>query len=882
MSETVRPLARIAAPLGALLLILVLGVQPAAAQINPGVGALLSAGEEEEPAAEPSGERDLIQALEDSVAEGAEIIIIRRPSADEGSEAATPGAQAPRGDGYPSGDDYARLASGESVIVEMARNGIERFFIGVADRVRAADALHDEMLRQLAARSPTREAAFFIDVALDTVFYLAVSTVAVILVFGVIIVRPWFLRQKSPNPQTIEEKLPILLLRAGLGIFGACLAVICAIVLGAFFGDVGHVVGDTPQHEATQATLIVIFGAYLAVRLVAIGWRVVLAPYLMAYRIPKLRDGEARRLFAWLFATGALALIFQAYCVWLEALRLSPGFHALVSSGLTLVVVLLNILFVLFNGRTVSRAIRGGRPRSESSWPARWASLLWGPATIVYSIAAWVVMTTEFIEGEAAGAVPLIVGAYVVMLSAFAVYALVSAIISWVFGAAERRRRAAAVAAAAPTERAAFSSSAARGGQPVEEATILADLAPGEADGPDEPAEGAPTTADEGKAARPAATRRPGGMRTARDLGRRVATILAIAAGFIAFLRIWSTETAALEVTPFVDGLIDISVVVLFGYIAYHALRIWIDQRIEAEGGYDAPPEPGEGEGGAGASRLATLLPLFRNFILTIITITVVLIVALELGVNVAPLFAGAGIVGLALGFGAQALVRDILSGAFFLIDDAFRKGEYVDLGTVKGVVERISVRSFQLRHHLGYLHTVPFGEIQSLTNYSRDWVVMKLPLRLTYDTDAEAVRKKIKKLGEELLQDPVHGPKFLQPLKSQGLVQMDESAMIMRVKFMTKPGEQWVLRKVILAKIRDLFEREGIKFAHREVTVRVAEGPAPGYPSGPQPALEGAGAGQGGAPLTEAQKRAIAGAAAPTLAQRQDAIGDDPLDGGD
>ena len=121
----------------------------------------------------------------------------------------------------------------------------------------------------------------------------------------------------------------------------------------------------------------------------------------------------------------------------------------------------------------------------------------------------------------------------------------------------------------------------------------------------------------------------------------------------------------------------------------------------------------------------------------------------------------------------------------------------------------------------------MPFGEIKQLTNYSRDWAMMKLELRVTYDTDVEKVRKLIKNLGQELLQDPEVGDQFLQPLKSQGVKAMEDSAMILRVKFMTRPGEQFVIRKLVYARIRELFEREGIKFAHREVTVRLA-GDAP------------------------------------------------------
>jgi len=287
-----------------------------------------------------------------------------------------------------------------------------------------------------------------------------------------------------------------------------------------------------------------------------------------------------------------------------------------------------------------------------------------------------------------------------------------------------------------------------------------------------------------------------------------------------------------------------------------------MDQKIEDEGGNDIDVAPGDEGGAAGASRLATLLPLFRNFILVVIFVTVALIVFNDIGINVAPLFAGAGVVGLAIGFGAQTLVRDILSGAFYLFDDAFRKGEYIDIGTVKGTVERVSARSFQLRHHLGPLHTVPFGEIQFLTNFSRDWVMMKLPLRVTYDTDVEKVRKLVKKLGQDLLEDEVVGPMFLQPLKSQGVIEMQDSAMIIRVKFMARPGDQWVLRKRVYQEIRDLFAREGIKFAHKEVTVRLADGDASN--------------------LTEQQKQAVAGAAMAAQEDPKDARKDDNNSGDD
>jgi moderate conductance mechanosensitive channel len=121
-----------------------------------------------------------------------------------------------------------------------------------------------------------------------------------------------------------------------------------------------------------------------------------------------------------------------------------------------------------------------------------------------------------------------------------------------------------------------------------------------------------------------------------------------------------------------------------------------------------------------------------------------------------------------------------------------------------------------------GPMHTIAFGEITQLTKYSRDWVIMKLPIRITFDTDPERVRKLIKKLGQELLADPAIGDEFAEPLKSQGVREIDDSGQVIRVKFMTRPGEQFVLRKIVYARIREVFAREGIEFAAREVRVRV------------------------------------------------------------
>jgi hypothetical protein len=132
------------------------------------------------------------------------------------------------------------------------------------------------------------------------------------------------------------------------------------------------------------------------------------------------------------------------------------------------------------------------------------------------------------------------------------------------------------------------------------------------------------------------------------------------------------------------------------------------------------------------------------------LSVIATLIVLSELGVDIGPLIAGAGVIGIAIGFG--------------LADDAFRVGEYIDVGDVMGTVEHISIRSLRLRHHRGPVHTIPFGEIRHLTNFSRDWAIMKIEFRLPFDADLEKVRKIIKKVGQTLMADPVHGFRFYHP----------------------------------------------------------------------------------------------------------------------
>ncbi|MGJ5619708.1 mechanosensitive ion channel family protein [Sulfitobacter sp. MF3-043] len=657
-------------------------------------------------------------------------------------------------------------------------------------------------------------------------------------IYGKRLVKPFVTARIMDDPQGYSEKMPFLIYRFVMGVVGILVSMAVAYVLGfAIFGSLN----DT----AMQFTVTLINIGYFACRFVAGLWRMILSPYLPQYRIPALNDHDAKRLHRWLWALASLDICAILFGLWIAELGLNYDVYAFLASFMSAFVVLMNILLVFVNRKAIDIALRHGKPLNECSLVIRILCYIWAPTVVLYVLFAWFALTYDLVLANPSS-IPLIAGAYGILISIIVVYGVINYVIERGFSRARAIRRLNAIRSEEQTQAAVVADAdATASDQPGD---TEQDVAAG--------SEHARLVAAEEEARAAIAPRRT--LNSFEALARRVAGILAFVAGINAFFYIWDSDGAEM-VESYADRLLDIMVIIFIGYVIYHAFRIWIDTKIEEEVGEEEEVELGAEGGGSSATRLATLLPLFRNFTLILVVVTVLLIILMEVGVNVGPLFAGAGIVGIAIGFGSQALVRDVFAGAFFLFDDAFRKGEYLDVGGVKGTVEKISVRSFQLRHHLGYLHTIPFGELQVMTNYSRDWVIMKLPLRVTYDTDVERVRKLIKNLGIELLDDPVIGENFIQPLKSQGVIEMQDSAMIIRVKFMTKPGDQWLVRKRVFEEIRSLFERENIRFAHREVTVRLADAKV--------------------ADLNADQKQAVAAAAQASMEQE---LADEDQDTGD
>ena len=265
--------------------------------------------------------------------------------------------------------------------------------------------------------------------------------------------------------------------------------------------------------------------------------------------------------------------------------------------------------------------------------------------------------------------------------------------------------------------------------------------------------------------------------------------------------------------TRAISAIFESLLTITLALVSWRFASSYITRKIE-----EATPEVPEGEedddnefgAGGPTSRSHTLLPMVRKVLGTFLVVMVILTVLSSLGVNIAPLLAGAGVLGLAVGFGAKTLVSDVISGFFFLLDDAFRVGEYIETGSIRGTVETITLRNVMLRHHLGMLQMVPYSDMGAVTNYMRGGIVIKFPLEFPYDTDIDLVRRIIKKVGQAMLEDEEVADGFIQPVKSQGVYGIANSVMVIRVKFTAKPGKQFVIKREAFRRITEALNQEG------------------------------------------------------------------------
>lgn len=220
------------------------------------------------------------------------------------------------------------------------------------------------------------------------------------------------------------------------------------------------------------------------------------------------------------------------------------------------------------------------------------------------------------------------------------------------------------------------------------------------------------------------------------------------------------------------------------------------------------------------AKRADTLVRLLRQGILIIIWVMASLIILRELGMDITPILASAGILGLAVGFGAQNLVRDVISGFFIILENQARVGDVAIINGEAGIVEGINFRTTVLRDLSGTVHVFPNGAISSLANMTRDWSAYLLDMGVAYKEDTDHVIEVMRRVAGELRTDEYFGPLTLQDMEVFGVQKFADSAVVIRVRLRTRPMHQWEVGREYLRRIKKAFDDEGIEipFPHRSV----------------------------------------------------------------
>ena len=224
----------------------------------------------------------------------------------------------------------------------------------------------------------------------------------------------------------------------------------------------------------------------------------------------------------------------------------------------------------------------------------------------------------------------------------------------------------------------------------------------------------------------------------------------------------------------------------------------------------------------ARSARVRTLLPMLRTVLSVTIMVFVALNVLTEIGVNVAPLIAGAGVVGLAIGFGSQTLVRDVITGVFLLFEDAVAVGDVVSVGGLAGVVEQLSIRSIKLRAQDGSIHIIPFSAVTTVTNMTRDFSFAVLDVSVAYGEDTDRVVQVMKEVAAEIRLDPKFAPIIRDEMEMLGVERLADSGVLIRARIKGEPTARWSVGREFNRRIKQRFDQLGIEipYPHQKLVI--------------------------------------------------------------
>ena len=226
--------------------------------------------------------------------------------------------------------------------------------------------------------------------------------------------------------------------------------------------------------------------------------------------------------------------------------------------------------------------------------------------------------------------------------------------------------------------------------------------------------------------------------------------------------------------------------------------------------------------------RINTLMGIVWGVVKIILIATIAMMILQKFGVNVAPILASAGIIGLAVGFGAQELVRDVISGFFILLENQVRTGDIVTINGTGGLVEDIQLRTITLRDLSGVVHIFQNGKIDSLSNKTKVWSAAVFEIGVAYKENVQQVMDIMKTTGDQLKLDPEFKDKIIEPIEILGLDQFADSALVIKARIKTKPSMQWMVMRAYNKRIKMAFDNENIEIPFPHTTIYWGEKIAP------------------------------------------------------
>ncbi|MEE9181752.1 MAG: mechanosensitive ion channel family protein [candidate division NC10 bacterium] len=288
-------------------------------------------------------------------------------------------------------------------------------------------------------------------------------------------------------------------------------------------------------------------------------------------------------------------------------------------------------------------------------------------------------------------------------------------------------------------------------------------------------------------------------------------------------------EISMEALTPFLvstgTSALRIGLILIAGYVSARFLRIFLSR---LESALVKAGERTEAVPGQARKRVTTLIGLLRTIALVLLW-GVVLVIALgQIGLDVTPILAGAGIIGLAVGFGAQNLVRDVISGFFMVLEDQVRVGDVAIVNGTGGLVEAISFRTIVLRDLAGVVHVFPNGTINTLSNMTKEWSGYVIDVGVAYKEDTDHVVEVMVRVAEEMRQDPELGPKILEPIEIFGVDDFADSAVVIKARLKTHPIQQWTVGREYRRRLKKAFDAEGIEIPFPHTSIYMGEASKP------------------------------------------------------